>query len=184
MRSDLMSGTRPSEGEARGKAPTGAAGPKGRGAADAVEPLFVHFFGGAPPVRFEFWDGTSLGPSSGDVLEVRSPDAVRRLLWAPGELGLARAFVEGDFSFRGDIFEMLALLHGAAPGERAHRYPVCRSRRRGRPTAWAHSAGHFPPLRRRPRPGAGCTPRRGTRRRCVITTTSATTSMPWSSAPA
>jgi cyclopropane-fatty-acyl-phospholipid synthase len=51
------------------------------------------------------------------VLEVRSPDAVRRLLWAPGELGLARAFVEGDLSFRGDIFEMLALLHAAAPAD-------------------------------------------------------------------
>jgi cyclopropane-fatty-acyl-phospholipid synthase len=77
----------------------------------------VHFFGGAPPVRFEFWDGTSLGPAGGHVLEVRSPDAVRRLLWAPGELGLARAFVEGDLSFRGDIFEMLALLHAAAPAD-------------------------------------------------------------------
>ena len=115
MRSDLMSGTRPSEDEARGNASTRGTGPDGGGAAEAVEPLLVHFFGGAPPVRFEFWDGTSLGPSGGHVLEVRSPDAVRRLLWAPGELGLARAFVEGDLSFRGDIFEMLALLHAAAP---------------------------------------------------------------------
>ncbi len=115
MRSDLMSGTRPAQGREGGHAPSRAAGPKDRGVATALEPLLLHFFGGAPPVRFEFWDGTSLGPTSGHVLEVRSSDAVRRLLWAPGELGLARAFVEGDLSFRGDIFEMLAFLHAAVP---------------------------------------------------------------------
>jgi cyclopropane-fatty-acyl-phospholipid synthase len=80
-----------------------------------LEPLLIHVFGGAAPVRFEFWDGTSLGPEGEHVLEVRSPDAVRRLLWSPGELGLARAFVEGDLTCRGDILEMLALLHAAAP---------------------------------------------------------------------
>ena len=115
MRSDLMSGTRPAEDEAQANTSTRGTGPNGRGAADALEPLLVHFFGGPPPVQFEFWDGTSLGPSGVHVLEVRSPDAVRRLLWAPGELGLARAFVEGDLSFRGDIFELLALLQAAAP---------------------------------------------------------------------
>ena len=41
------------------------------------------------------------------------------LLWAPGELGLARAFVVGDLAFEGDIFEILAPLHAAAP-ERIH----------------------------------------------------------------
>ena len=114
MRSDLMSGPRPSQGEG-GHACTQALGLKGRGAAAALEPLLLHFFGGAPPVRFEFWDGSSLGPPDRHVLEVRSPDAVRRLLWAPGELGLARAFVEGDLTFRGDIFDILALLHAATP---------------------------------------------------------------------
>jgi len=115
MRSDLISGPRPSRDDEGGHAPAQAAVRKGRGAAVALEPLLVHFFGAAPPVRFEFWDGTSLGSVGGHVLEVRSPDAVRRLLWAPGELGLARAFVEGDLSFRGDIFEILALVHAAAP---------------------------------------------------------------------
>ncbi len=59
--------------------------------------------------------GSGTGPHSGrpkgDTLEVRSPDAVRRLLWSPGELGLARAFVAGDLAFEGDIFEVLAVLH-------------------------------------------------------------------------
>ena len=36
--------------------------------------------------------------------------AVRRLLWAPGELGLARAFVAGDLDIDGDIFVVLDAL--------------------------------------------------------------------------
>jgi cyclopropane-fatty-acyl-phospholipid synthase len=85
----------------------------------ALAPLLDHFFGGPPPVRFEFWDGTSLGPPYGNTLQVRSPDAVQRLLWSPGELGLARAFVMGDLAFEGDIFELLAGLRGASP-DRIH----------------------------------------------------------------
>jgi cyclopropane-fatty-acyl-phospholipid synthase len=63
----------------------------------------------------QFWDGTSLGPGEGNTLQVRSPDAVRRMLWSPNDLGLARAFAEGDLAFEGDIFEMLAVLHAASP---------------------------------------------------------------------
>ena len=113
MRSDLIPGPRPSWPDQRqDRAPE--PGPGG-GAAAAVAPLLTHFFGGAPPVQVRFWDGTSLGPPDGDTLEVRSPDAVRRLLWAPGDLGLARAFVAGDLAFEGDIFAILASLHAASP---------------------------------------------------------------------
>jgi cyclopropane-fatty-acyl-phospholipid synthase len=66
-------------------------------------------------VRVEFWDGTAIGPDHGDALQVRSPDAVRRILWSPGELGLARAFVAGDLDFEGDIFHMLSVLHASSP---------------------------------------------------------------------
>jgi cyclopropane-fatty-acyl-phospholipid synthase len=115
MRSDLISRPRPLRPQ---QPPAGEPSPSG-GVAAAVAPLLAHFFAGPPPVRFEFWDGTSLGPTKGDTVQVRSPDAVRRLLWSPGELGLARAFVIGDIAFEGDIFEILAALHGAAP-ERIH----------------------------------------------------------------
>jgi cyclopropane-fatty-acyl-phospholipid synthase len=37
------------------------------------------------------------------------------MLWAPGELGVARAFVAGDLSLEGDLFAMLRVLHDAAP---------------------------------------------------------------------
>jgi cyclopropane-fatty-acyl-phospholipid synthase len=113
MRSDLISGPRPSRPDQR-QDPAVEPVPGG-GAAAAVAPLLAHFFGAAPPVRVRFWDGTSLGPSHGDTLEVRSPDAVRRLLWSPGDLGLARAFVVGDLAFEGDIFAILASLHAAVP---------------------------------------------------------------------
>ena len=112
MRSDLISKPRPlrprQQPSAHGRRPGG-------GVAQAVEPLLVHFFGGPPPVRFEFWDGTFLGPAEGSTVAVRSPDAVQRLLWAPSEIGLARAFVMGDLTFEGDIFALLAALHEASP---------------------------------------------------------------------
>lgn len=112
MRSDLM-------GEGRAARRVGGGGRGMRradgGAATAVEPLLIHFFGGPPPVRFEFWDDSSIGPQGADAVLVRSPDAVRRLLWSPGELGLARSFVVGDLAFDGDIFEILVRLHAAAP---------------------------------------------------------------------
>ena len=113
MRSDLISGPRPSR--PRQEQPRALESLSGGGAAAAIAALLSHFFGGPPPVRVQFWDGTSLGPAEGDALLVRSPDALRRMLWSPGELGLARAFVEGDLAIEGDIFEMLAVLHAASP---------------------------------------------------------------------
>ncbi|HEX2267361.1 MAG TPA: class I SAM-dependent methyltransferase, partial [Actinomycetota bacterium] len=40
---------------------------------------------------------------------IRSPRAVRRLLTAPGELGLGRAYVAGDIDLEGDLDAILAL---------------------------------------------------------------------------
>ena len=111
MRSDLLSRPRPLRPQQQSRTHEPVPG----GGAAAVAPLLAHFFRGPPPVRFEFWDGTSLGPPHGDTLQVRSPDAVQRLLWSPGELGLARSFVMGDLAFDGDIFGVLATLHAATP---------------------------------------------------------------------
>ena len=55
------------------------------------------------PVRIRAWDGSTAGPSDGPVVVLRSPRALRRLLWAPGELGLARAYVSGDLDVEGDL---------------------------------------------------------------------------------
>jgi cyclopropane-fatty-acyl-phospholipid synthase len=117
MQSDLMSRPHPSEDGTGRRSRNGAGGRPTTGAAAVVEPLLDRFFGGSPPIRFTFWDGSELGPTGQGTVEVRSPDAVRRILWAPRELGLARAFVVGDIGFDGDIFEMLAQLHAAVPSD-------------------------------------------------------------------
>jgi cyclopropane-fatty-acyl-phospholipid synthase len=77
----------------------------GGGAAPSVaailSPLVAYLIGDPPPLRVELWDGSAIGPdpsSSPAVLRVRSPDAVRRILWSPNELGLGRARPTPDAS--------------------------------------------------------------------------------------
>ena len=88
------------------------------GAAAALSPLITAMVGSDVPVRFLFWDGSAIGPTDAvGTLEIRSPDALRRIFWSPGELGLARAFVAGDIAVDGDIFTLLQVLHDASPQE-------------------------------------------------------------------
>jgi cyclopropane-fatty-acyl-phospholipid synthase len=83
-------------------------------AAAAVRPLLERLFPRGLPIGFAFWDGSALGPVGGPGrLRLRSPRAVSRLLWAPGELGVARAFVAGDLATEGNAFEILRLLQQA-----------------------------------------------------------------------
>jgi len=90
-------------------------------AVDALSPLVDGLLGGQVPVRIELWDGSSMGPVDGPgVIHVRSRDALRRLLWAPGELGLGRAYVAGDIELEGDLIEILASLHAVARRELRH----------------------------------------------------------------
>ncbi len=61
-------------------------------------------------VAIRFWDGSVTGAeASTATIVVNSPIALRRLLWAPGELGLGRAYVSGEIDVEGDIFEALAV---------------------------------------------------------------------------
>jgi cyclopropane-fatty-acyl-phospholipid synthase len=55
------------------------------------------------PVRIRAWDGTEAGPAEGPVLVINNRRALRRLFWAPGEMGLARAYVTGDIDVDGDM---------------------------------------------------------------------------------
>jgi cyclopropane-fatty-acyl-phospholipid synthase len=72
---------------------------------------------GPSPVRIDFWDGSTLGDRDGPGrLVLRSADALRRIVWAPGELGFARAFVEGDVDVMGPLAEVLRALQRAMPG--------------------------------------------------------------------
>jgi len=62
------------------------------------------------PVRLRAWDGSETGPAGTPVLIIRNRRALRRLVWRPDELGLARAYVSGDLEVEGDLFEALRRL--------------------------------------------------------------------------
>ncbi|MFF3174839.1 class I SAM-dependent methyltransferase [Streptomyces sp. NPDC057900] len=64
------------------------------------------------PVRIRAWDGSESGPPEAPALVFRSRRALRRLLWKPGELGLARAWVAGEIDIEGDLYETLDLVAG------------------------------------------------------------------------
>jgi cyclopropane-fatty-acyl-phospholipid synthase len=56
-------------------------------------------------------DGKVLGPDDARArLIVRSPDALRRIVTTPGELGFGRAYVAGEIDLAGDIYAALAAL--------------------------------------------------------------------------
>jgi cyclopropane-fatty-acyl-phospholipid synthase len=59
------------------------------------------------PVRFKAYDGSSAGPPDADItLELKNQRGLSYLLTAPGDLGMARAYVAGDLD-----------LHGVPPGD-------------------------------------------------------------------
>lgn len=64
------------------------------------------FFGNGLPVRLTAYDGSSAGPADAEIgLELANRRGLAYILTAPGDLGLARAYVSGDL-----------VLHGAHPG--------------------------------------------------------------------
>jgi cyclopropane-fatty-acyl-phospholipid synthase len=67
------------------------------------------------PVRLRAWDGSEAGPAEAPVLVIRTPRALARLIYRPGELGLARAFVSGDLDVDGDLTDGLRRFRAARP---------------------------------------------------------------------
>ncbi|MGA9346555.1 MAG: SAM-dependent methyltransferase, partial [Nocardioidaceae bacterium] len=55
-----------------------------------------------PPVRFEAYDGSGFGPSDSPVtIRLLNERGLRYLVTAPGDLGMARAYVVGDLVLDG-----------------------------------------------------------------------------------
>ena len=79
-------------------------------AAQRLKSLVEQLLGVPLPLRIRAWDGSQAGPPGAPALVVRNRRAVRRLLWKPGELGLARAWVAGDLDIEGDLYEALDLM--------------------------------------------------------------------------
>ncbi len=72
--------------------------------------LIESLLGSDLPVALRAYDGTVLGPpDSAATVVIRSPQALARIVQAPGELGLGRAYVAGEIDVEGDIFAALAL---------------------------------------------------------------------------
>ncbi|MFJ9946356.1 class I SAM-dependent methyltransferase [Kitasatospora sp. NPDC091207] len=64
------------------------------------------------PLRVQLWDGSAAGPPGAPTVVLRNRRALRRLLWQPGELGLARAYVSGDLELAPgtDLYEVLTVV--------------------------------------------------------------------------
>ena len=82
---------------------------------------------GAPlPVRIRAWDGSEAGPAAEPdepplpVVVLRHRRALRRLLWNPDELGLARAFVAGELDVEGDLADGLSRFWALAGSRTPH----------------------------------------------------------------
>ncbi|MFJ5531518.1 class I SAM-dependent methyltransferase [Streptomyces sp. NPDC093261] len=118
-------------------------------AAPRLKSLVEQLLGVPLPVRIRAWDGSEAGPPAAPALVVRNRRALRRLLWKPGELGLARAWVAGDLTIDGDLYTALDLMAGlvwergddARTLLQAARDPAVRAAVRG----LARLAGPFPP---------------------------------------
>ncbi|WP_055567464.1 SAM-dependent methyltransferase [Streptomyces atriruber] len=76
-------------------------------AAQRLKTLAEQLMGTSLPVRIRAWDGSESGPPNAPALVVRNRRALRHILWKPGELGLARAWVAGDLDVDGDLYEAL-----------------------------------------------------------------------------
>jgi cyclopropane-fatty-acyl-phospholipid synthase len=102
----------------RGQSVQGHESDAGRGApvGRLLAPLFGALLGDSPPLGVRFWDGSSLGDQDGRaVVVLRNPEALQRIIHAPGELGFARAYVSGDLEVEGDLIHALSVLSRVNP---------------------------------------------------------------------
>jgi cyclopropane-fatty-acyl-phospholipid synthase len=118
------------------------------GLGSSTQPLRSELAAALPqrPFELRFWDGSALPSTNGNggpVFSARSPRAVAHALLAPGQLGLARAYVCGDLEVD-DIDAVLALLRDWTPP------PIDAAAKRRLLLSAVRAAGLMPP----PRPPA------------------------------
>lgn len=79
--------------------------------AETMTPLVRAALGPEAPIAVIGWDGSRSGPSNALwELKINNRRGLRRLLWAPNELGFARAYVSGDIEIQGDVLAGLSVL--------------------------------------------------------------------------
>jgi len=68
------------------------------------------------PVAIRAFDGSRVGPTDPPAtVVIRSRRALQRIVTAPGELGIGRAYVAGELDVEGDIFEALSAIRARLP---------------------------------------------------------------------
>jgi cyclopropane-fatty-acyl-phospholipid synthase len=87
--------------------------------AETVAPLVRAAVGPDVPVKIRFWDGSTSGPVTAQwELNFVNRRGLRRLLWAPNELGFARAYVSGDIDIQGNLLAGLDVLEQSSDPSR------------------------------------------------------------------
>jgi cyclopropane-fatty-acyl-phospholipid synthase len=85
-------------------------------AAIRLGPFFESLLGHPVPLDIELWDGSTLGTGHAPARVLfRSANALRYIVYAPGELGFARAYVLGEVDVEGDLHAALRALAAVAP---------------------------------------------------------------------
>ena len=90
----------------------------------ALAKVFERIAGPDAPVEFRAYDGSEAGVAGAPVrITIRSPVALSYIAQAPGELGLARAYVTGHLDLDGDMYTALTRMSqiqqvNLSPGER------------------------------------------------------------------
>ncbi len=71
------------------------------------------------PIRLRAWDGSEAGVEGAPVLLINDKKALRHIMWSPGELGVARAYVKGYLDIEGDLAQGLRAMWSAVREARA-----------------------------------------------------------------
>ena len=74
-----------------------------QGIAGKLARILEPIVGGELPVHLRAWDGSTAGPSDQPEVQINSANALRRLLWSPGELGASQAYVTGEIDVPGSL---------------------------------------------------------------------------------
>lgn len=92
--------------------------------AESLLPLVRAAVGPEVPIEIRGWDGSRTGPPNTQwAIKFNNRRGLRRLLWAPNELGFARAYVSGDIEIEGDLLagmEVLERLSNPTRGPGVH----------------------------------------------------------------
>src|SRR6202034_4102375 len=76
-----------------------------------IASVMASVVGPGMPIAFEAYDGSTAGPADAvTTIRVVDPRALNHLATAPGELGLARAYVAGHLDIDGDTYQTLVML--------------------------------------------------------------------------